>query len=71
MKFLLVHIQLELPQHDQFCPYIPVHMFGFSKSPPVYPTWVDFTPDVLLNISSTCQKHPAANVAFFHNLSEI
>jgi len=30
----------------------------------MYPVCVDCTPLVLLSKSSTCQKHPAPNVAF-------
>jgi hypothetical protein len=37
---------------------------GFGSWPPIYPTAVEVTPLVLLSKSSTCQKHPAPNVAF-------
>jgi hypothetical protein len=37
---------------------------GFGNCPPIYPTEVEVTPLVLLSKSSTCQKHPAPNVAF-------
>ena len=37
---------------------------GLGNCPPIYPTAVEVIPLVLLSKSSTCQKHPAPNVAF-------